>query len=101
MQVTPPYSFRKYTATVTRMMATNEPGIFFENFGVMAMMMMLTMLAAKFHQFTESKWRKYSSHLPTKSPGTFSPSNCRPKMSAIWVVKMVTAIPLVKPIMIG
>ena len=40
-------------------------------------------------------------HFPTKSPGTFSPPNVSPKMSAICVVKMVTAIPLVKPTMMG
>ena len=101
MQVMPPYCLRHHTATVTRTMATNEPGIFFENFGVTAMMKMLTTLTMKFHQFTVSKWSKYRSHLPTKSPGIFSPPKFSPKMSAIWVVKMVTAIPLVNPMMMG
>ena len=36
-----------------------------------------------------------------KSPGTVSPPNFSPKMSATCVVKMVTAMPLVKPTMMG
>ena len=43
---------------VTKTMATNEPGIFLENFGVMAMMNTLTKLTMAFHQFTVSKCLK-------------------------------------------
>ena len=45
--------------------------------------------------------KRSDKHFPMKSPGTFSPPKFNPNMSAIWVVKIVTAIPLVKPTMIG
>ena len=44
--------------------------------------------------------RKYSTHLPMKSPGV-SPCSVRPKKSGIWVEKMVSAIPAVNPTTIG
>ena len=40
---------------VTKTMATSDPGIFFENLGVMAMMNTLAKLTMAFHQFTVSK----------------------------------------------
>ena len=58
MQVIPPYVFIRYTAIVTTMMAISEPGIFFENRGVSAIIRTLTMLTMAFHQLTVSKWRK-------------------------------------------
>ena len=58
MQVMPPYIFIRYTAIVTTTMATNEPGIFFENLGVTAMMMILMMLTIVFHQLMLPKWWK-------------------------------------------
>ena len=50
IQSMPPYTFISQTATVTTMMAISDPGIFFENRGVMAMMKMLTILTIVFHQ---------------------------------------------------
>ena len=54
----PAYVFNKYTTAVTTMMAIREPGIFFENRGVMAIMMILAILTIVFHQLIVSKWRK-------------------------------------------
>ena len=53
-------------------MATSEPGIFFEKRGVRAITAMLTMLTRVFHQFTLSRWCRYTIHLPMKSPGVLS-----------------------------
>ena len=58
IQSMPPYTFISQTATVTTMMAISDPGIFFENRGVMAMMKILTILTIVFHQLTVSKCRK-------------------------------------------
>ena len=53
------------------MMDINEPGIFFENLGVMAMMNTLTTLTMAFHQFTVSKWRKINHPFADKVSGDF------------------------------
>ena len=45
------------------------------------------------------KWRMYTIHFSIKSAGTLSMVS--PKRSLICVVKMVTAIPLVKPTTMG
>ena len=55
IQSMPPYTFIRYTAIVTTIMAIREPGTFFENLGVMAMMTTLMILTIVFHQFTVSK----------------------------------------------
>ena len=75
--------FKHHTPMVTSIIATNEPGIFFEILGVTAIIMTLVTLTMKFHQLTVLKCLKYSIHLPMKSPGTVSPPNERPKTSVI------------------
>ncbi len=81
------------------MMAMREPGIFFVNFGVTAIRMMLPMPTARASQLTVPKLWKYAAHFDRKSAGTLSMVS--PKRSLIWVVKMVRAIPLVKPTTMG
>ena len=58
MESMPAYVFNTYTPIVTTIIAIREPGIFFENRGVMAIMMMLRILTTAFHQLTVSKCRK-------------------------------------------
>ncbi|CDA96502.1 unknown [Bacteroides sp. CAG:709] len=82
-------------------MATRDPGILRENFGTSMMISTLRILTPASHQFIVSRCLKYSIHLPIKSPGTVSPPKLRPNTSAICVVKIVTAIPLVNPTTTG
>ena len=46
-----------------------------------------------------SRWRAYAAHLPMKSAGTLPIR--RPSRSFTWPEKMMTAMPLVKPVMTG
>ena len=95
----PAYFFRRKTMTVISTMAMSEPGIFFENFGVMAMIKILNTPTSVDHQSMVWKLAIYTPHLDMKSPGTLSIVS--PNRSFICVVKIVSAIPLVNPTMIG
>ena len=82
------------------MMATSDPGIFLDTLGVRAMMMMLSSPTAAVVQSMVCRFCRYTAHLLRKSPGSL-PSMLSPSRSFICVVKMVTAIPLVKPTTMG
>ena len=45
----------RYTAIVTTIIAIKDPGIFFENLGVTAIIITLTILTIVFHQLIVSK----------------------------------------------
>ena len=94
------WALRKYTPTVMTMMATSDPGIFLDTLGVRAMMMMLSSPTAAVVQSMVCRFCRYTAHLLRKSPGSL-PSMLSPSRSFICVVKMVTAIPLVKPTTMG
>ena len=100
MPVTPKYSFITQTASVTSTMAIREPGIRFDIFGVNIIMASDTIDTAAVIQLTEPILDMYTFHLPMKSAGAASVS-VRPKKSGIWVEKIVSAIPAVKPTTIG
>ena len=80
-------------------MAVSEPGIFFTNRVENAIMRMLTTPKRNGSHCASPMERRYKSHLGTKSAGMFV--RPRPKRSFIWVEKMVTAIPAVKPTTMG
>ena len=90
---------RKATPAVTITMASSAPGRRLEILGV-------KMIIARENRATQSvgmsiwsKFRRYTPHLPVKSPGRFF--RPRPKKSLICVDRMVRAIPAVKPTTIG
>ncbi|MPM37379.1 hypothetical protein SDC9_83990 [bioreactor metagenome] len=55
MESTPTYVLSTYTNKVMAMIAISDPGIFLENLGVIAMIMILAMLIIVFHQLMVSK----------------------------------------------
>ena len=81
------------------MMAMSDPGIFLLKRGVMAMTITLTTPMRAHQGSMVSKHWKYTPHFSMKSEGLLA--SVKPKRSLIWVVKMVTAIPLVNPTTIG
>ena len=81
------------------MMATNEPGIFLLKRGVRAMTMTLATPTMALHRSMVERCCAYTTHFSMKSEGTWAMLS--PKRSLICVVKMVTAIPLVKPTTMG
>ncbi len=99
MLSTPANCLSNNAMTVIKMMATREPGIFLLNFGVTAMTTTLTMPMRAHHGSIVPKHWKYTPHFSRKSDGL--EVNVSPKRSFICVVKMVTAIPLVKPTTMG
>ena len=87
-------------AIVITMMAMSEPGIFLEISGVQAIITTESTPTMVVARSMEEKFSMYTPHLEMKSAGT-PPSMVSPKMSFICVVKMVSAIPLVKPTTMG
>ena len=80
-------------------MAASEPGTRFETRGVSTMRAMLaTPTAAAGHEMVVML-SAYTTHFVRKSPGMRS--TVSPSRSLICVVKMVRAMPLVKPTMMG
>jgi len=55
MESTPTYVLSTYTNKVMAMIAISDPGIFLENLGVIAMIMILAILTIVFHQLMVSK----------------------------------------------
>ena len=79
--------------------AIKEPGIFFVSLGLSVMIRILMIPITNAQGLTVSNAPKYAIHLEMKSAGTLSIVN--PNKSFICVVKIVIAIPLVKPTTIG
>ncbi len=95
-----PAKFLSSSATmVITIIAMSEPGIFLLNFGVMAIMAMLATPVSAHQMSVVLKFCRYTPHFSMKSEGF--DGRVRPKRSFICVVKMVTAIPLVKPTTMG
>ena len=84
---------------VITMMATREPGTTFVRRGVSWMRRMLPRPMASVGRWTEPSEERRTPHFGTNSFGR--PVSPRPRRSLTCVVKMVTAIPAVKPKIIG
>src|SRR6266566_3001093 len=88
-----------WASAVVTISATNGPGMRAEILGHTRMIANAATATTSAHGFTVSKAWTYASHLGRNAEGTDCIS--RPSRSRIWLEKMISAMPLVNPIVTG